>query len=303
MLRAPRPADPLPLEPAGDAAARPPGGGLTGLTARAGAHAAAAAGFALLGGILLLAVLGPWLYPVDPWQMQGQRFAPVGGAFPLGTDYLGRDVLAGIIRGARTSLAVGLAATAIVVVLGVLIGASAGYAGGPIDDVLMRITEFFQVLPAFLFAMVLVAIFSPSIWTVVAAIGVSNWAGTARLVRAEFLSLREREFVAAARALGAKDRRIVLREILPNSLPPVIVNASLTVGVAILFEAGLSFLGLGDPNVMSWGYMIGSSRIYLREAWWTVTFPGLAIVATVLGLSLVGDWLTDALNPRRRQER
>src|SRR5262249_37159090 len=140
-------------------------------------------------------------------------------------------------------------------------------------------------------------------WTIVIAIGVSNWAGTARLVRAEFLTLRERDFVTAARALGVRDARIMTREILPNALAPVVVNASLTVGVAILFEAGLSFLGLADPNVMSWGYMIGSSRIYLRDAWWTVTFPGLAIVASVLGLSLAGDWLNDVLNPRVRGRR
>lgn len=263
-------------------------------------HGASIAGLLLLGLVVATAALGPSVYPADPWQMHGQRFVEPGAGFPLGTDHLGRDVLAGLVQGARVSLAVGLAATAIILVLGVAIGAAAGYHGGRLDDLLMRVTEFFQVLPAFLFAMVLVAIFGASIWTVVVAIAVSNWAGTARLVRAECLSLREREFVAAARALGAPDPRIIVRDILPNSLPPVIVNASLTVGVAILFEAGLAFLGLGDPNVMSWGYMIGASRTYLREAWWTVTFPGLAIVATVLSLSLVGDWLNDVLNPRRR---
>src|SRR5262249_31099968 len=158
-----------------------------------------------------------------------------------------------------TSLLVGLAAAAVILAIGVTVGITAGYHGGVADEALMRVTEFFQILPAFLFAMVLVAIFSPKIWTIVLAIGLRNWAGTARLGRAESLALRERDFVTAARALGARDPRIMLREILPNALPPVVVNASLTVGVAILFEAGLSFLGLADPNVMSWGYMIGSS--------------------------------------------
>jgi peptide/nickel transport system permease protein len=261
-------------------------------------HLAACLGVVLLGAILLVAGLGPRLYPTDPWERVGRRFERPARRFLLGTDHQGRDVLAGLVFGARTSLLVGVAAGAVILVIGVTVGAAAGYHGGRVDETLMRAAEFFQILPAFLFAMVLVAVFSPKLWTIVAAIGVSNWAGTARLVRAEFLSLRERDFVTAARALGAGDVRIVQREILPNALPPVIVNASLTVGVAILFEAGLSFLGLNDPNVMSWGYMIGSSRIYLRDAWWAVTFPGLAIVASVLGLSLVGDWLNEILNPR-----
>jgi peptide/nickel transport system permease protein len=267
------------------------------------ANLAACLGLALLGLMVGLAVLGPVLHRADPWERAGRRFELPGGRFVLGTDHQGRDVLAGIVVGARTSLLVGMAAAAVILLIGVSVGAAAGYHGGPVDETLMRVTEFFQILPAFLLAMVLVAIFSPTVWTIVAAIGVSNWAGTARLVRAEFLTLRERDFVAAARALGVGDRRIILHEILPNALAPVIVNASLTVGVAILFEAGLSFLGLADPNVMSWGYMIGTSRIYLRDAWWTVTFPGLAIVASVLGLSLVGDWLNDVLNPRLRDRR
>ncbi len=260
-------------------------------------------GFVLLGGIIVLAGAGPIIYRVDPWARVGRRFEPPASRFALGTDYQGRDVLAGVVSGARTSLTIGAAATLVIVAIGVLIGTAAGYQGGRVDEVLMRLTEFFQILPAFLLAMAIVAIFGPTLWTVTAAIGLSNWPGTARLVRSEFLTLRERDFVLAARALGLGDVRVVLREILPNALPPVIVNASLTVGVAILFEAGLSFLGLTDPNVMSWGYMIGSSRDYLREAWWTVTFPGLAIVLSVLALSLVGDWLNDVLNPRLGERR
>lgn len=260
-------------------------------------------GLVLLALMLGVAMLGPVLYRADPWERAGRRWEPPGGRFILGTDHQGRDVLAGIVVGAKTSLLVGLAAAGIIFTIGLTVGSTAGYHGGRLDETLMRVTEFFQILPAFLFAMVLITIFSPTIWTIVLAIGLSNWAGTARLVRAEFLTLRERDFVAAARALGVGDRRIILREILPNALPPVTVNASLTVGVAILFEAGLSFLGLADPNVMSWGYMIGSARVYLRDAWWPLTFPGLAIFASVLSLSLFGDWLNDVLNPRLRRTR
>jgi peptide/nickel transport system permease protein len=260
-------------------------------------------GVTLLGLIVLLATVGPYLYGVDARAMKGRRFQPPSASFVLGTDYLGRDVLAGIISGARTSLAVGAAATAIVLAVGMLVGGLAGYYGGRVDSALMRVTEFFQVLPAFLFAMVLVAIFSPTLPTIVVAIGVTNWAGMARLVRVEFLALRHREFVTAARAIGASDWRLMTHAVLPSSLPPIVVNTALTVGVCILFEAGLSFLGLGDANTISWGYMIGSSRTYLREAWWAVTVPGLAIFVTVLGLSLVGDLLNDVLDPAGRQAR
>ncbi|MCX5915099.1 MAG: ABC transporter permease, partial [Deltaproteobacteria bacterium] len=241
--------------------------------------------------------------PVSPFEIQGKKFLSPGGRFTLGTDYLGRDVLAGIIQGSRTSLMVGITAAALMMTIGIIFGALAGYHGGFIDEALMRLTEFFQVIPAFILAMVVVALFQPSLWTIILAISISTWTGTARILRAEFMSLRERDFVTAARAAGSQSTRIITREILPNALPPMIVNASLGVGVAILFEAGLSFLGLGDPNVMSWGYMIGSSRVYIRQAWWTVTFPGIAIFLTVLSLSLVGDWLNDFLNPKARLQR
>jgi peptide/nickel transport system permease protein len=257
-------------------------------------------GLILIALVLFAAFLGPLLYPVNPFEILAKKFLPPGGSFPLGTDYLGRDVLAGIIQGSRTSLLVGVTAAAMMMTIGIIFGALAGYHGGFIDDVLMRLTEFFQVIPSFILAMVVVALFQPTLWTIIIAISVSTWTGTARILRAEFMSLRERDFVTASKALGAKSVRIILREILPNALPPMVVNASLGVGVAILFEAGLSFLGLGDPNVMSWGYMIGSSRVYIRQAWWTVTFPGIAIFIAVLSLSLVGDWLNDFLNPKNR---
>jgi peptide/nickel transport system permease protein len=165
----------------------------------------------------------------------------------------------------------------------------------------MRVTEFFQVLPALLFAMVVVTLFSPTLVTVTIAIGIVIWPGTARLTRAEFLKVRSLEFVRAERAIGAGDGRIIWKVILPNAFPPLVVSATLAVGSAILFEAGLSFLGLGDPNQMSWGLMIGSSRQYVLTSWWAVTFPGAAIFVTVLAVSLIGDGLNDALNPKLRE--
>lgn len=253
-------------------------------------------GATLLVAMFLMAAAGPVVYRSDPWTISGSRFVAPNAAAPLGRDHLGRDVLAGVIQGSRISLAVGIAATGMILVIGTVIGALAGYCGGALDEALMRITEFFQSVPAFLFAMVVVVVFAPSFATIITAIGVANWAATARLVRAQFLSIKEREFVLAARALGVPGRRIILREILPNSLSPIVVNTALTVGSSILFETGLSFLGLGDPNVMSWGYMLSASRPYLRQAWWSVTFPGLAIFVTVLGLNLMGDGLNAALN-------
>jgi peptide/nickel transport system permease protein len=267
---------------------------------RYGKNKAGVIGLVVLTLVLLSAFIGPLLYPVNPFEIQGKKFLSPGGRFTLGTDYLGRDVLAGIIQGSRTSLMVGVTAAALMMTIGIIFGSLAGYHGGFIDEALMRLTEFFQVIPAFILAMVVVALFQPSLWTIILAISISTWTGTARILRADFMSLRERDFVTAARASGSRSTRIIAREILPNALPPMIVNASLGVGVAILFEAGLSFLGLGDPNVMSWGYMIGSSRVYIRQAWWTVTFPGLAIFVTVLSLSLVGDWLNDFLDPKNR---
>jgi peptide/nickel transport system permease protein len=260
-------------------------------------------GLVVFSLVLLTTFFGPLFYPVNPFEIVGKRLLPPGGSFPLGTDYLGRDILAGIVHGAKTSFFVGIMAAALIMTIGILFGALAGYHGGFIDNVLMRVTEFFQVLPSLILAMVLVALFKPSLGCIILAISVSSWPVIARILRAEFMSLRERDFVTASKALGATNTRIIWRGILPNALPSMIVNASLAVGIAILFEAGLSFLGLGDPNVMSWGYMIGSSRIYIRQAWWTVTFPGLAIFLTVLSLSLIGDWLNDFLNPKTKGRR
>lgn len=263
---------------------------------------AAVLGLVLFTIVLLFSILGPFLYTVDPFKIVWAPFTPPGenATVPLGTNRLGRDMLAGLIDGGDTTLLVGATAAAITVFIGILVGALAGYYGGWVDEVLMRVTEFFQVLPALLFAMVIVALFSPTLTTIAIAIGLVSWPQTARLTRGEFLKIKNLEYVSAARAIGTSDVSIIRDVILPNALPPLIVSATLVIGVAILFEAGLSFLGLGDPNVVSWGSMIGEERTNMLDAWWLVTIPGVAIFLTVLSISLIGDGLNDAFNPKLR---
>lgn len=263
----------------------------------------AVVGLFILVLVLATAIFGPFLFPTSPWEMTGAPFQrPFDPEFPLGTDTLGRDILSGIVHGARVSLLIGFIATLVAVLVGVILGALAGYYGGVIDDLLMRFTEFFQTIPSFVFAVVLVAIFTPSIASIVAAIAIVSWPAVARLVRGEFLTLRTREFVQASVVLGQPARHIIFVEILPNAVSPIIVAGSLMVATAILTESSLSFLGLGDPNLMSWGFMIGAARTVIRTAWWMSFFPGLAILLTVLALNLVGEGLNDALNPRLSRE-
>lgn len=281
-------------------AARGPMGEAWGIFCRS---PAAMLGLLLLGLVILMTFAGPFLYQVDPFEIVWAPLTPPGeeATIPLGTDNLGRDILAGLIEGGRATLAVGFSAALITMLIGVMIGAYAGFYGGLVDDILMRVTEFFQVLPPLLFAMVVVTLFQPTLVNVALAIGIVSWPQTARLTRSEFRRIRTLEYVSAMRAIGAGNGNIIWRVILPNALPPLIVSATLTIGMAILFEAGLSFLGLSDPNVMSWGLMIGSGRQYLLDAWWVVTLPGVMIFLTVLGVSLVGDGLNDAFNPRMRE--
>ena len=261
-------------------------------------------GAAVLALVIALALLAPFLFPDDPWEITGPPFRRPGEmGFLLGTDTLGRDVAAGIAHGARVTLLLSLVSTAVALSIGVVLGAIAGYHGGWVDDLVMRFTEFFQTIPNFILLVVLVAIFTPSITSIVVAIGIVSWPPLARIVRGEFLTLRSREFVQAAEVLGQGSGRIIFGEILPNALSPVIVSASLMVATAVLLESALSFLGLGDPNLMSWGYMIGASRTVIRQAWWISCFPGIAIALTVLALNLVGEGLSDALNPRLARRR
>lgn len=294
----PPPTPPAPLPPEGPIEARSPLSEAWEMFRR---NHAAMAGLIVLSLITLGAIFGPWLYPLDPFEMVWAPFSPPGvDGWLFGTDYLGRDLLAGIINGARVSLLIGLAAAFVSVFIGVTVGALAGFYRGWVEEVLMRITEFFQVLPTLLFSMVIVALFGASLPMITFAIGVVSWTAVARITRAEFLRLRELEFVMASEAAGTSPARIMFRVILPNALPPIIVQSALMVGSAILFEAGLSFLGLTDPNVVSWGQIIGSNRQYILDAPYTVTIPGLAIFITVLCISLVGDGLNDALNPKLR---
>ncbi|MGQ4877015.1 ABC transporter permease [Billgrantia sp. LNSP4103-1] len=262
-------------------------------------------GLVILSLIILMAMLAPLLYPESPWRMVQRPFlAPMEvDGFWLGTDTMGRDVAAGLMHGAWVSLLIGLVSTSVALLIGVPLGAVAGYYGGLVDDALMRFTEFFQTIPNFALAIVLVAIMQPSVVSIVLAIAIVSWPPVARLVRAEFMSLRHREYVEAARLVGQTNGTIILRQILPNTLSPIIVLASLMVATAILLESALSFLGLGDPNVMSWGYMIGAARTVIRQAWWLSFFPGVAILLTVLALNLVGEGLDDALNPKLARER
>jgi peptide/nickel transport system permease protein len=249
---------------------------------------------------LLTVVVCPLLYPGDPFRLAGPPLQPPGGKFLLGTDTLGRDVAAGIAHGARTSLLIGVCATLGAILFGSVVGGFAGYYRGATDIVLMRVTEFFQTIPAFILAILIVAILSPSVATEVLAIAAVSWPAIARLVRGQFVALGGREFVLACTGLGASDARIIFGHLLPNCASPIIAVGSLLIGTAILIESGLAFLGLGDPNVMSWGLIISAGRAVLRSAWWICTFPGIAILLTVLGINLVGDGLNEALNPRLR---
>lgn len=258
------------------------------------------AGVAILTFFVLLALFADVLFPADPLDMVGPPVLWPGqdAEFPLGTDSLGRDVLAGLVHGARASLLVGVAAAAIGLAIGMVVGALAGFFGGRVDALLMRVVELFQTTPTFLLVVVIVAIGEPTVRVIALAIGLASWPTVARLVRAQFRSLRESDFVMAARSLGYSNLRIIAQEILPNALPPVIVAASVMIANAILTEAGLSFLNMRDPNLVSWGGMIGAGRDLLRTAWFLTALPGVAIALAVLSLNLVGDGLNEILNPR-----
>lgn len=261
----------------------------------------AVGGAGLLALVVLLVLIGPLVYPIDPFDMVGRPSGPPSSAHLLGTDVAGRDILAGVIHGGRVSLLIGFMASLVASVVGITLGALAGYYGGRIDDVLMRSTEFFLTIPSFVLAVVLVAIFSPTILSITLSIAVVSWPSVARLARAEFIAHRDRDYVQGCRAIGMPDREIIVLQILPNALPPLIVVSSLMVATAILTESGLSFLGLGDPNRVSWGYMIGVARTVLRSAWWMAAIPGTMIMLTVVAINLVGEGLNDALNPRLKQ--
>ena len=262
----------------------------------------AISGLALVLGLFAVALLARWLAPYDPDFIDlKQVLMPPSPAHLLGTDTLGRDVLSRIIFGARVSLLVGFVAVGIATLIGVLVGALAGYYGGVLDQILMRLVDLMLCFPTIFLILAVIAVLGPSIWNIMAVIGLTSWMGVARLVRAEFLSLREREFVVAARALGASDARLIWRHLLPNALTPVMVSATLGVAGAILVESSLSFLGLGvQPPTPSWGNMLTMGKDNIEIAWWLSVFPGLAILVTVMSYNLLGEGIREAIDPRLR---
>jgi len=264
----------------------------------------AIAGLAIVLLLYLVALLAPLLAPHDP--IAQSDIARTGYLSPrpgnwLGTDRFGRDVLSRIIYGSRISLAIGFVATAISITIGTLLGAAAGYFGGKVDAVIMRFTDMVLAFPRLILLIMIVALFSPSITVIIVVLGLTQWPGTTRIVRGDVLSLREREFIHAAQALGMSRFRIMMRHVIPNVLAPVIVTATLGIGNTIVMEAGLSFLGLGvQAPTPTWGSMVADGKDNLIGAWWVATFPGLTIVTVVLAFNLVGDGLRDALDPRLR---
>ncbi len=261
---------------------------------------AALLGLLVIVAVVVVAAMAPVWFPRNPLRIVGRPeiWPFVNPRFPLGTDSLGRDIAAMIAHGARTTLMIGIFASLTASLIGITVGSTAAYFGGWVDEVFMRIAELFQTIPNIIFVLTIVSILGQTITNITIAVGIVTWTPIARLTRAEFLSLRDREFVQACRAIGMRDLSIMVRQILPNALPPVIILSSLVVASAILFESAVSFLGLGDPNVASWGGLIGDGRTLIRSSWYICAVPGIAIMATVLALNLVGDGLNDALNPK-----
>ena len=295
----PRAANGAPIAPAERAQIR--NGRRGGVLARYRSQPAAVAGLALLGALGLVAVFAGVIIPSDPLRPSGPPLQAPSGRHWLGTDDLGRDVLAGVAYGSRLSLAVGLVVALTSGFVGTIVGSAAGYFGRLADDVLMRLTEMVQIVPRFFLLLIVAALFGPSIAALMLLLGLTFWPQTARLLRAQILALRSRDFVLAARALGAPERHILVRHVLPNAMHIVVVSTALQLGSAILVEAGLSFLGLGDRTVVSWGNMLNNAQPLLRIAWWAAAFPGLAITLTVVAANLVGDGLSAALDPRRHR--
>ncbi len=263
----------------------------------------ALAGGVVVGILFIVSIFAPYLSPYDPDAIHVKEILmPPSRQHPLGTDELGRDVLSRMIWGSRISLKVGFVAVGIAILIGVMVGSVAGFYGGWVDSVLMRFVDMMLCFPAFFLILAVIAILEPSIYNIMAVIGLTSWMGVARLVRAEFLRIREMDFVKAARSIGASDLRIIFRHILPNAMSPVLVAATLGVAGAILTESALSFLGIGvQPPTPSWGNMLTAGKDNMEIAWWLSVFPGLAILVTVLGYNLLGEGLRDILDPRLKE--
>jgi peptide/nickel transport system permease protein len=252
--------------------------------------------------LVLIALGADLIAPHDPFALSNAVLSAPSAAHPFGTDDLGRDMFSRVVHGARISLLVGFVSAFVATLIGVLVGGLAGYFGGLVDDGLMRLTELFLIVPRFFLALIIVVLLGSNIWFIVLVLSLTYWPLTARVLRAQILTLRTRDYVLAARAVGTPEMRILLRHVLPGALPPVITQASLQVGSAILIEAGLSFLGLGDPNVVSWGAMLNDAQQFVFVAWWMSLFPGLAITLTIIGVNLVADALNEAWDPRLASE-
>jgi peptide/nickel transport system permease protein len=263
----------------------------------------ALAGGAIVLCLFVLAVAAPMLAPWDPHRLDIRKILdPPSRSHWLGTDQLGRDVLSRMLYGARVSLAVGFVSVGIATALGIILGATAGYNGGAVDGFVMRLVDLMLVFPRFFLLLAVLAFLKPSIWTIMAVIGLTGWMGVARLVRAEFLALKEREFVVWSQSIGASAFRIIWRHILPNAMAPVLVAMTLGIPAAILTESGLSFLGLGvQPPYATWGNILNEGKDTIELAWWMSVYPGLAILVTVLSYNLLGEGIRDALDPRLRQ--
>lgn len=260
----------------------------------------ALAGSAVVFVLAVIAVGAPFIAPYDPTDIDVRNvLSPPSVEHPFGTDDLGRDVLSRMIHGSQISLSVGFVAVGIAIAIGIVIGSLAGYYGGKLDQLLMRFVDIMLTFPTFFLMLAVIAIVGPGIWTIMVVIGLTSWMGVARLVRAEFLTLKQRDFVLAAKASGADNSRIIFRHVLPNALAPVFVAATLGVAGAILAESALSFLGLGvQPPKPSWGNILSTGKDYIEVAWWLSLYPGLAILVTVLSYNLVGEGLRDSLDPR-----
>lgn len=254
-------------------------------------------GLLVLGVVVATAVLSPLLTTVDPFALSGPPLASPSSIHLMGTDALGRDLFSGVIQGARTSLVVAGAVGILALVCGVCVGMVAGYRGGVIDDVLMRLTELLQSLPRFFFVAVVIALFGPGLDRIVLALGLTSWPVLARVVRGEAAAMRNLDFVLASEALGASRMHVIRHVLLPHVMPSVLVLLGLLLGQVLLIDASLGFLGLGDPNAVTWGMLAGQAQSYLREAWWLALFPGIAITVTVLGFNLLADAISSALQP------
>ena len=259
----------------------------------------------MAGVIVLIAFIGAAIFagaiaPFDPLKTSNDTFQSPSRQFLFGTDDLGRDIFSGVVYGAQTSILIGVTVALLSGLIGVFVGATAGYAGGLWDDLLMRITELFLIPPQFFLALIIAALFGSSLINLILILALTNWTTTARLVRAEVLSIKERPFIEASRAMGARPMRILLHDILPNAFPLIITKTILSVGGVILLEAALSFIGIGDANHISWGYMLHNGQHFIRDAWWIIAFPSLALAMLVLALNVVGDAVNVALNPKTR---